>query len=79
MQTKSWHKRILAALLCVCLAACWMPTVSWAAPDTEIFLDPLNGDDHNDGSSKEEAVESVEKAMELADGGVVYVLSLIHI
>lgn len=79
MQTKSWHKRILAALLCVCLAACWMPTVSWAAPDTEIFLDPLNGDDHNDGSSKEEAVESVEKAMELADGGVVYVRNTVSI
>ena len=44
--------------------------------NTVVYLDPNSGDDTNDGSSVENAVRTLVKAIKIANGGIIYRLIL---
>lgn len=47
--------------------------------NTVVYLDPNSGDDTNDGSSVENAVRTLVKAIKIANGGIIYLLNPIDI
>lgn len=47
--------------------------------NTVVYLDPRSGNDTNDGSSAENAVRTLTKAIEIANGGIIYLLNPIDI
>ena len=73
------NKRIIASILTVIMLMTMLPTAAFAAdgestetgdsttPETAIYLDQQHGADDNDGLSKTTAVQTIEKAKELAN------------
>ena len=73
------NKRIIASILTVIMLITMLPTAAFAAdgestetgdsttPETAIYLDQQHGADDNDGLSKTTAVQTIEKAKELAN------------
>lgn len=47
--------------------------------NTVVYLDPYSGNDTNDGSSVENAVRTLVKAIAIANGGIIYLLNPIDI
>ena len=72
-------KRIITSILTVIMLMTMLPTAAFAAvgestetgdsttPETAIYLDQQHGADDNDGLSKTTAVQTIEKAKELAN------------
>ena len=73
------NKRIIASILTVIMLMTMLPTAAFAAdgestetgdsttPEAAIYLDQQHGADDNDGLSKTTAVQTIEKAKELAN------------
>ena len=68
MATRTKRTRILAALLCALLVALMLPTAGFAAAGKTVYL-KNTGSDANDGSTAAKAVQTLDKALELAGPG----------
>lgn len=79
MRTKRWQGRLLAAMLCTALLALWMPVAGLAAEGKTVYL-KNTGSDANDGSTAAQAVQTLDKALELAgNGGTILMASQIWV
>ena len=68
MAKRTKRTRILAALLCALLVALMLPTAGFAAAGKTVYL-KNTGSDANDGSTAAKAVQTLDKALELAGPG----------
>lgn len=68
MATRAKRTRLLAALLSALLVTLMLPTAGFAAEGKTVYL-KNTGSDSNDGSTAAQAVQTLDKALELAGPG----------